>query len=79
MKTFKTIKELYDAVKSGEIDETKLGIVMDNDDTSFYVGPARDENGNDLDNEILVEEANGYHDIEKLYPLLFPKAEVEWC
>jgi len=79
MREYKTIKELYEAVKAGEIDETKLEIVMDNDCTNFYVGPQEDANGNWLDNEIRVQEANGYLDIEKLYPLLFPKATVGWC
>jgi len=75
---FKTIKELYDAVKSGAIDESQLTIVLDNDQTNFYVGPsATDEEWDN--NEVRVEEANGYCDIEKLYPLLFPKATVEWC
>ncbi len=73
----KTLKELYDKVKLGEIDESKLHIVLDNDCTSFYVGdgdPMADEG-----EEINVDEANGYYDIEKLYPLLFPKATVQWC
>lgn len=72
MKKYKTIKELYEAVKKGDIDEAKMEIILDNDCTSFYIGPSND-------NEIQVEEANGYYDIEKLYPLLFPKAKVEWC
>ena len=76
---FQTIKELYEAVKAGKIDETKLEIVLDNDHTGFYLGPAEDEDGNDTDNEIEVAEANGYSDIEHLYPLLFPKATVGWC
>ena len=79
MKRYRTIKEFYEAVKSGEIDESKLEIILDNDRTSFYIGPSEDEEGNDLDNEIEVAEANGYADIEKLYPLLFQKAKVEWC
>jgi len=79
MKGYKTIKEFYEAVKSGEIDESKLEIILDNDRTSFYIGPSEDEEGNDLDNKIEVAEANGYADIEKLYPLLFQKAKVEWC
>lgn len=70
MKKYKTIKELYEAVKTGEIDELKLEIIMDNDSTHFYEG---------RDNKIEVLEANGYYDIEKLYPLLFPKAMVMWC
>jgi len=76
MKGYETIKELYEAVKSGEVDESKLEIVLDNDQTSFYVGPGEDDNGNEIDNEIRVAEANGYRDIESLYPLLFPKAKV---
>ena len=71
MRNYKTIKEFYKAVKSGDIDEAKLEIVLDNDCTNFYVGSSNDE--------IRVEEANGYYDIEKLYPLLFPAATVGWC
>lgn len=67
-----TIKELHDKVKAGEIDESKLIIIMDNDCTNFYIGP-------DEEDEINVSEANGYNDIEKLYPILFPNAKVEWC
>lgn len=69
MKEYKTIKEFYTAVKSGKIDESELTIILDNDCTGFYAG----------EEEIRVAEANGYYDIEKLYPLLFPKATVEWC
>ena len=79
MKKYKTIKELHNAVKSGKIDEERLTIVLDNDCTNFYVGPDCDPEGDELDNEIIVEEAYGYSDIEKLYPLLFPKANVQWC
>ena len=78
MKGYRTIKELYKAVKSGEIDESKLEIILDNDQTNFYIGPSEDENGNDLDNKIIVDEANGYYDIKKLYLLLFPKAKVDF-
>lgn len=76
---FKTIKELYEAVKSGHIDESKLVIILDNDHTSFYNGNPQEDENFDYINEITVEEADGYYDIEKLYPLLFPKAKVEWC
>ena len=80
MKKYKTIKELYEAVKNGDIDEAKLEIVLDNDCTNFYMGPpSEDDDGIKTANEIEVEEANGYYDIEKLYPLLFPKAKVMWC
>ncbi len=76
---FKTIKELYEAVKSGKIDETKLFIILDNDCTSFYNGKPKEDENYEVINEIDVVEASGYYDIEKLYPLLFPKATVEWC
>ena len=81
MKTFKTIKDLYYAVQKGEIDESKLVITLDNDCTSFACGPTYDEKtGDDIEeNVIKVEEAYGYYDIEQLYPLLFPKATVQWC
>ena len=69
MKKYETIEEFYKAVKSGDIDETKLVIVLDNDCTNFYLGP----------NEIVIKEANGYDDIEPLYALLFPEATVDWC
>lgn len=69
---YRTIKEFYNDVKAGKIDETKVTIMMDNDDTMFYEGPLDEET------EICITEANGYQDIEKLYPILFPKATVEW-
>jgi hypothetical protein len=67
---FKTIKELHKAVKSGKIDESNLLIMLDNDATYFRF--------KESDEDIEVKETNGYQDIEKLYPLLFPKATVEW-
>ena len=70
MNKYKTIKDFYEAVKAGEIEESELTIVLDNDCTNFYIG---------LDNEVRVDEANGYMDVEKLYSILFPKANVEWC
>ena len=77
MKEFDTIKDLFEAVKRGDVDESKLEIMMDNDQTSFYEG-GYDPDDDDQSNRIKVKEANGYFDIEKLYPLLFPKAKVEW-
>ena len=79
MNKYKTIKDFYEAVKAGEIEESELDIVLDNDCTNFYIGPDNDKNGNELDNEVRVDEANGYMDVEKLYSILFPKANVEWC
>ena len=43
MKKYDTIKELYEAVHRGEIDESKLEITLDNDCTSFTCGPTYDE------------------------------------
>jgi len=76
-----TLKELYEKVKSGEIDEEKLVIVLDNDWTSFCIrepGAEDDPFGEDED-RIGVEEAHGWADIEPLYKLLFPRATVDWC
>ena len=79
MNKYKTIKDFYEAVQAGEIEESELDIVLDNDCTNFYIGSDNDKNGNELDNEVRVDEANGYMDVEKLYSILFPKANVEWC
>ena len=76
---YETIKDFHAAVKNGDIDESKLEIVLDNDNTGFYTGPAVDDEGNENDNEIIVEEARGYYDVEALYRLLFPRAKVGWC
>ncbi len=69
---FATIEELYQAVKDGTIREEDLLVTLDNDCTFFC-----DESGDGC--EIVVDEANGYDDIEPLYKLLFPKATVNWC
>ncbi len=77
MKKYNTIAEVYNAVKAGEIDESKLIIVLDNDCTDFYLGPDEDSNGNEIDNEIL--RGGGYFDVAEVYQLLLPRATVEWC
>ena len=64
-----TIKEFYEFVKAGNVDEAGLEIIIDNDGTSFYIN----------DKEIIVSEANGYYDVRDLYSLLFPGASVNWC
>lgn len=79
MYEFETIADLKNAIKNGDIHESKLSIVLDNDCTNFYYGPYEDENGNEIDNEIRVIEASGYPDIEQLYSLVFPLADVTWC
>ena len=72
-KKFATIKELHQAVKDGEIREEDLIITLDNECTSFGASSRPD------DDDIVVDETNGYGDIEPLYELLFPYATVEWC
>ena len=80
MRTFTTLAAFYAAVKSGEIDESKVRIELDNDGTCFAEGECYDEDDDAYDErQIKVEEANGYQDIEPLYKLLFPLATVEWC
>ena len=69
---YKTIKDLYEDVKNGNIDESILEIILDNDTTGFYVQSYGD--GGDL-----IFEGNGAYDVEELYGLLFPKAMVDRC
>jgi len=71
---YESIEELYKAVKNGDIDESKLEIIVDNDDTGFYIQPNNDGGWGD---EIC--NGNGYGDVKELYRLLFPKAMVDWC
>jgi len=76
MKKCVTIQELHDEIRLGNIDESKLRIILDNDCTGFYINP---EDPDDEPICIKVSEAKGYKDIEPLYKMLFPKANVEWC
>jgi len=64
---YKTLKELIQAIKDGEVDESKMTVSIDNDSTNIY-----------LDDEKLFN-GGGYDDILDLYELLFPKADVDWC
>jgi len=75
MKKYKTIKDVLEAVKSGELDESKLVIIQDNDRSDILNG--MDEEGNDIEN--CIYEGKGYRDTNDLWPLVFPKATVEWC
>ena len=71
----KTIKDLYEKIKKGKIDESKLEILIDYDKVRFFLkSPRVDEEPAVID----VEGAIGYYDIDPLYKLLFPKAEVSW-
>lgn len=64
MTRYDKLKKILEDCKAGKIDESKLEIQLDNDQTCIYLG-------NDM-----IFEGEGYYDIEFLYPLLFPKAEV---
>jgi hypothetical protein len=77
MKVYKTLKELHEAVQAGDVDEASLTIVMDNDCSDIMSGPAEDDKGNEVDNTIY--RGKGYGDIDDLWPLLFPKADVMNC
>ena len=77
MKKYKTLKEVVEAVKSGELDESRLKIIMDNDCSYIYNGPCEDEQGNMIEN--CIYEGKGYYDTNDLWPLLFPEAIVSWC
>ena len=77
MKTYESIKAIAEAVKSGELDESKIRVVMDNDKSTVSYGEPTDPDAYDLDNEIYS--GKGYIDVEDLWPLVFPKALVEWC
>ena len=71
---YTTLKELVEAVRSGEIDESKLQVVMDNDCSHVCIPHSNpEEEGEELYN------GKGYYDVEDLWPLVFPKATVEWC
>ncbi len=77
MKKYETLKELVEAVRAGEIDESKLVVIMDNDTTSVYLAAPKEDENDDCTNEIY--KGGGYYDIEDLWPLLLPGASVEWC
>lgn len=86
MKKYKTLKEVVAAIKSGELDESNLRVVMDNDHTGIYDKSrciCTDEDKKDKEHWCDCDEkiftGNGYYDIEPLYELLFPKADVQWC
>jgi hypothetical protein len=64
----KTIKELYNKVHAGEVDESQIKMRIDNNYVSFFY----------QEKEFVIEEANGIFDIQILYKLLFPKADIKW-
>lgn len=68
---YKTIEEVHVACKNGDVDESKLEIILDNDVTHFSIM---------LDEEdTTICKGNGDYDVIELYGLLFPKAMVDRC
>ena len=61
-----SVEELLDAVKSGEVDESKLEIVFESDVSYYYLG----------EEEINIKYAGGDQDADMLCQLLFPLSNV---
>ena len=61
-----SVEELLDAVKSGEVDESKLEIVFESDESYYYLG----------EEEINIKYAGGDQDAGMLCQLLFPLSNV---
>ena len=71
-KNIKSLKELADRVKSGKIDESRLCVYIDNDDTYFTYREDKDKHSSVIEANI----GEGYNDIYELYEILFPKSAV---
>lgn len=71
---YKTIKDVYEACKNDDVDESKLEIIVDSDYTGFCL--SSDVDGEDDD---MICRGNGEDDVTELYRLLFPKAVVDRC
>lgn len=71
MKEYENIKALKTAIEKGEVKEDNLQIILDNDMVSFLI--------KDGTEEINVQTASGYDDIQELYEIVFPKASIDWC
>ena len=80
---YKTIKDVHEACKNGDVDESDLEIIVDNDNTGFYLTSNShlivDEDGDDERQYDMICEGRGDYDIMELYQLLFPKAMVDRC
>ena len=77
MKKYETIQELVDAVKKGEVDESALEVVQDNDCSSVFLRPSLEDGEDEPSNKIF--EGGGHYDTDALWKALFPKANVYWC
>ena len=71
MKKYNSIKSLLDAVKSGEVEESKIVVVLDNDTTDVSLRRG--------DGSTTIFTGNGDYDIEDLWCILLPTAVIEFC
>ena len=71
-KKYKKLADMVADIRRGAIDETKLRVVQDNDCSHVYIEDGTEE-------PPCIFEGNGYYDTEELWPLVLPKATVEWC
>jgi len=63
-----TIKDLVEKIKSGEIKEKELLIMIDNHDIGIYLN----------EKPIYIKEFKDLYAIEALLKLVFPTAQVDW-
>lgn len=75
---YKTLNELLVGIKKGEVEESDIRVVMDNDNTCVEIGHWT-KGYDEFDDDNLLYCGNGYVDVEDLWPLVLPKAVVEWC
>ena len=61
-----SVKELLDAVREGEVDESELEIVFESDTSYYYLG----------EEQINIKYAGGDQDADMLCQLLFPLANI---
>jgi len=60
------IKELKEKIDTGEISDEDMQIMIDNDETIFY-----------LSGKEIEVQAGGHDDVFELYKILFPFAQVD--
>lgn len=77
MKKFDTLQELVAAVTIGDLDESALLVIQDNDCSHIYYGPQEDDDGEEIDN--CIYRGKGYYDTDDLWKLVLPKAIIDWC
>ncbi len=77
MAKYKTIKDVLAAIGAGDLTESNLRVVQDNDCSHIYDESQPDPKWDD--SRLCVWEGNGYGDTDELWKLVLPKADVEWC